>query len=459
VSATTAAPAAAASASGDAAGRTDRILGAVMMLVGLGLVLGLGVRHSIHQPVYGPIDEIFHAGYVQKVADTLRPPVYGRDRIFLRHPGLGGATDVHLPDPERGSAPLPIGRFGDLGQNEAIQPPLYYYLVAPVAWITSGSSKIVAIRIASTLLAAAAVVLLYLAVLESFPARPLAAGVAAVALGSMTGIDDVMSEVQNDAVLLPLSVLMFWLLIRDLRRRRVGYGLAVVAGLTCVTQLVAVSLATLIMAFAVGYMARARGLSTRTAIRSTWRQLAVGAAPLSLWVLANLYKYHWPVPRLPPGVGAPPNRAPELLLQSLALLYAAALNAASGAYTVFYPALFIDQRPVGLLVLTLTIGIAAALLGDRIGEIRIPLGGWIALAVVAFICTYASSLLNAAQAGGDTAGIFVARYFAAFLAAAAASVGIATTAPFHSWVAMRRLAAVAVVAPLVYDALTATRVL
>ncbi len=85
-------------------------------------------------------------------------------------------------------------------------------------------------RLLGTAFVMLAVVLLYAAVREVSPHRPLAAGLAAAILGSMAGVTGMLSQVQNDALLLPLCVATFWLLARDLRRRRSGLLLPLVAG-------------------------------------------------------------------------------------------------------------------------------------------------------------------------------------------------------------------------------------
>ena len=37
----------------------------------------------------------------------------------------------------------------------------------------------------------------------------------------------------------------------------------------------------------------------RAAWRTIWYRLLVAASPLCLWMLANLYRYHWVTPRAP----------------------------------------------------------------------------------------------------------------------------------------------------------------
>ena len=112
-------------------------------------------------------------------------------------------------------------------QGEAIEPPLYYYLLAPVAWFTHGSDKIYALRIAERRAQcdrrAGA---LPHAARGCCHAKPLAAGLAAVILASFTGITHLLSQVQNDALLLPVCVALMWTFLHDIERRQVSVGTA-----------------------------------------------------------------------------------------------------------------------------------------------------------------------------------------------------------------------------------------
>ncbi len=111
--------------------------------------------------------------------------------------------------------------------------------MTPVALVVPWSQRVLVIRLLGTLFVMIAVLLLYLAVRVVSPHRPLAAGIAAAILASMAGVVSMLSQVQNDALLLPLCVATFWLLARDLRSRRSGLLLPFVVGLSVVTQIVA----------------------------------------------------------------------------------------------------------------------------------------------------------------------------------------------------------------------------
>src|SRR5689334_9184315 len=76
----------------------------LLMLAAVGCVLLVGIHHALDQPVYGPIDEAYHAGYVQRMADTGVPPMQGRDQIMLAHRPIREGEPV-LPGPRAGTAP------------------------------------------------------------------------------------------------------------------------------------------------------------------------------------------------------------------------------------------------------------------------------------------------------------------------------------------------------------------
>ena len=139
----------------------DLWIARVLVAAAVGLVLLVGIRHALDQPIYGPIDEAYHAGYVQRVADTGLPPMLGRDEIILANHSMFEQGQVRLPEPQKGSAPIPRGYYSEEQQQEAIQPPLYYYILAPITWFTSGYDTIYGYRIASCIIEAIGVLLLF----------------------------------------------------------------------------------------------------------------------------------------------------------------------------------------------------------------------------------------------------------------------------------------------------------
>jgi hypothetical protein len=437
----------------------DLWIARVLGLAAVGLVLLIGIHHSLDQPIYGPIDEAYHAGYVQKVADTGKPPMLGRDQIVLAHPTFT-PFQVELPGPRGGTAPLPFDPVHfTLNQEEAIQPPLYYYVVAPVAWFTSGPDKIEALRIASCVLEAIGVLLLFLMLRATSRREPLAAGIAAVVLSTFTGITYLLSEVQNDALLLPVCVLLLWGFLHDIERRRVSVWHALAAGAAAATQLIAVPLGavTLLVAALCG----ARGIPRGRELRRLWLPFVLYVGPLSTWILLNLHRYHSLIPVYPPGDGSSGATATTsaLFKRTFELLHSAPDVILQTSYLPMEPLAAVDFRPAGLLLIS--VGAALALVLWRQRPNSRVIGIWVGLALGAFLLTFFATMINAARSGaaGDVGGIFVGRYFVGTLAAIAAGVGVTVVSALSGWDLTRRLASVALCGGLIYFSLTASTII
>jgi 4-amino-4-deoxy-L-arabinose transferase-like glycosyltransferase len=437
---------------------TDLWIARVLAVAAIGLVVLVGVRHALDQPIYGPIDEAYHAGYVQRVADTGVPPMLGRDEIILAHPAIAVGS-VSLPGPEAGTAPLPFGDHFQMTQGEAIQPPLYYYLLAPVAWFTHGSDKIYALRIASCALNAIGVLLLFLMLRAVLPREPLAAGIAAVVLASFTGITHLLSQVQNDALLLPVCVLLLWAFLHDLERRRVSIWHGLAAGAAAATQLIAVPLGAVTLAVAAVYAA---GRVPR------WRELrqlvwpaAAFVAPLWSWIALNIYRYHALFPQAagPPGSGPVHSTAGELFSRTFQLFHTAEWISLDTSYAPMFPPGPPDGRPMGLLGVA-TCAALAIVLWRRRPDSR-EIGIWVGLVVGTFVLTFLATMINAARSGstGEISGIFVGRYFVATLAAISGAVGITVCSALAGRDIVRRPAAVAMCGALIYFSLTSSSII
>ena len=178
----------------------DDAIGGALAAVALVLMLLIGI-HDARRPVYGPIDELTHTAYVLAVASDGIPPEVGRDRAFVRAGPLA-PRDVRIPPPDKvGSAPLPIGSFGEVKQAEAIQPPLYYYAAAPVTWFVSGRDKVVALRLFDVFLYLCAAVIIFFAVCD-IGGTALGGGIATLLFASANGLMDVLSYVTNGTMML-----------------------------------------------------------------------------------------------------------------------------------------------------------------------------------------------------------------------------------------------------------------
>ena len=415
---------------------TDLRLARVLLLLALALVAIYGSDVARGVPVYGPLDEIFHVAYVQKIADSGHPPIVGQGLII----GLGQkpptSVDVviggldHPIDPKTGRHVTPVFPDGTtFPQNEAIQPPLYYLTMAPIALLVPWSQRVLVMRLAGTLFVLLAVLLLYAAVREVSPQRPLAAGLAAAILASMSGLTGLLSQVQNDALLLPLSVATFWLLARGLRQRRAGLLLPFVAGCTIVTQLIAGPAAVVCVLVALLGDARLRGVSlrSRAPLRLIASRVGIFVLPVAPWMLFNLFEYHWLWPIATAGGGAPATRNWAVVRHLIELLHTAAYGVFGSLWLQIWPehagAVTTDLRPPAVIAFTGAAALVIGLHGGALLRERLRLAYWGAVALVSFLGVFIVLLANAASVGGEPD--FVARYFVAFAAAYAALVGTA----------------------------------
>jgi 4-amino-4-deoxy-L-arabinose transferase-like glycosyltransferase len=287
--------------------------------------------------------------------------------------------------------------------------------------------------------------MLFAAVREVSPHRPLAAGLAAAILGTMAGLTGVLSQVQNDALLLPLCVATFWLLARDLRRRRVGLLLPLVAGATIVTQLIAGPAAVAAVVAGLCGDARLRGVSwrSREVLRVLVTRLAAFAVLPLPWVTFNLYEYHWLWPIVRGGDGGGAGGAvtgdPGLYRHFIELMHAGVLGVMGGLWLQIWPVqnLFVatDLRPAAVIAFAGGAALVAGLWSGSLLRERRRLAFWAGVMLVSFLGVFVVLLANASSAHGPPD--FVARYFVAFAAAYAAFVGTAVGSISDSrpWVA------------------------
>lgn len=400
----------------------DTWIARVALLVALSVTLGCGVQNARQTLIYGPIDEVYHVAYIEHVAATGRPPVLGRDTVFhgVDRPGEND-TLVRAPEPRGWPTPWVAGER--LGQVEAIQPPLYYYLLAPGAWVVSWYHRVTVYRAATIAFVAAGIVLLFLAVRRTAPDRPLAAGLAALVLGTMSGLIDAFSQVQNDGLLLGLFALLYFSFERWRGTGRRAWVVALTGGLLTATQLVAAP-AALALALA----------AARPRVAAGRRRRFVGAAALVAgpsvpWVIWNLVHYSRPWPS---AAGQGVLGTPPALGDVLPFARGALREQLEGFWSGRYPPVFDSRPPVvlGALVLVALIGI---LVNGHIERERMPIATWLSLAALAFASTFFVLMASAVATGGSVS--FAPRYFVGVAVAYAALVGlIATSYAPRLWV-------------------------
>jgi hypothetical protein len=423
----------------------DDAIGASLALVAIILVASIGV-HDARLPKYGPIDEITHTAYVLAVAKDFLPPFVGRDRAYVGRAPLA-ARDVRIPAPDKvGSAPVPIGGSGEVTQSEAIQPPLYYYVAAPVTWFVSLDNAVLALRLFDVFLLLCTVLIIFFAV-RDVAASALGGGVAAMLFASAGGEIDIFSYVTNGAIMLPLGAASIWLAIRGIRDRRVTWPLVIVCAALAITQIIVVPLAAACLLAPAVSRLRAGG---RAALPDLGRKVGIAAVPLALWVASNLWRYHWPVPRSLTGASgggfSGANTSALHLDQFLAAYFSSWYTSIQEPFHwfVFSPYAW-DYRPLSLSVMITLAGVAVALFRGTVRQ-RNAIGYFVVGAAVAHFTVFCMLYLAIILTGG---GDFVYRYFSAEAAAAFCLFGASFAVLFRN-PKLQRIAAVVIGLALAY---------
>jgi len=173
---------------------------------------------------------------------------------------------------------------------EALQPPLYYWLMAPVARLLAGrglAAQVLAIRWLSALLASLAIPLVYLVARAVFVDVRVALGCAAVAALMPEWAIDV-ARVGNDCLSVVLFTAVLWLglkLIEEGPRLRWAAALGAALGLGLLTK---AWFLTALPAVALLFVWLARGGLIASAARAGAAAAGVAAAIAGWWYVRNL---------------------------------------------------------------------------------------------------------------------------------------------------------------------------
>jgi hypothetical protein len=274
-------------------GRSSRLI--LLAILAVGLIRGLYWVAMTEVP--GPIDEAAHLAYIESIATGDGIPVVGEDKPsanilkLLRYTTTGPGRYFPL-DPE---SPEGWGASGE--QYEAIQPPLYY-LVMALPFKLAGSSGIVAalytVRVLSLLVALAAVPLTWLLARELFPRQPVIAPLSAAVLVAVNGYNSSLSSVTNDALVMPLSVAALWLVVRGWHRQTIPAAVAcgIAMGLSVLSKSNAAALLLMVpLALVIFPRPREEGRTLLQGIR--WVAITAVVAGLTLvpWLAWNFSAY------------------------------------------------------------------------------------------------------------------------------------------------------------------------
>ncbi len=186
----------------------------------------LGTLFALRTPDWQAPDEPAHYNYVAQVASGTLLPVIE----------MGDWDQAYLETLKaNGFNPGSLDRF-DTIQYEDHQPPLYYWLSAPVFMLTDGN--LFALRMVSVLLGAITVSFSYLVALAIFPQMRHVA-LATMALVAFVPQNlHILASVNNDALAGVVIALLLWFCVRYLRGLGDGreWQLGLVLGLAIITK-------------------------------------------------------------------------------------------------------------------------------------------------------------------------------------------------------------------------------
>lgn len=269
----------------------------LLLLAAIVMALLRGLYWVAITPVWGPIDEAHHFAYVETVLATGRPPIIGRDLVsapvldLMKSSPTGRLTTV----PTAASPTDP--RWGvSRQQYEGHQPPLYYYLVAPVLGVARGFGlipAIYAVRVATLLIALAAVPLTFALGRLLFPDRPRVAAFGCLTLALAQGFNANLAAVTNDALVVTAGAALLVAAARSWRR---GWTLHSALATGVLAGIAALTKGSTVTAAAVVVLAWAVALPcSRPAVRRAmllWAVVvaataSVFIAPWALWTIGN----------------------------------------------------------------------------------------------------------------------------------------------------------------------------
>jgi hypothetical protein len=314
--------------------RLSRLPSLVWVIVALAFVHG--AAWAVLTPSFQGADEIVQMGYVQYVAENGVPPK--RNVAGTQYPNDMGEALSQIPwsttaDPswsERRSNRLQdaLDRIDDLPGNrtnpdaagyQSNNPPLYAYLMAVpyhmAGWLGGNIlDRMTAVRFATSMLGAVAVLFVLLFLRELFPRRRIAwyAGGLAVALQPVFGW--LIGSVNNDVPVVVAGAGLLWLVTRAFRR---GLTLKLALALGVI---VAVGLLSKVSAYGLGAALAWSLLLLVLRERKRWRTvvplaiLAFAVAVVPIVVVAELRNMQVGAVPAPGAPAAVAPRAPRDLI-------------------------------------------------------------------------------------------------------------------------------------------------
>lgn len=253
----------------------------------LAAVLVVGLVTVWRFQAYAAVDERPHFDYVLKVAYEQRLPAVGE----LLRPEVVAIEDKTYPGPPA----APIEGRGLNGQSyEAFQPPLYYVLAAPAAWLGLGDERaaLTMVRLLGLALLVATIAvyaLLARAVAGRWWRLGLAAGLVVVLWPGVIVRGVTVSNAGLEILLSLAFMLAVWRAVHD-RSDRALVAAGALLGLALLTRLTAIYLTPLLLV-AVGHRLLTAGPGAR---RAALVALVAPAILLGPWVTSNLIRFGTP---------------------------------------------------------------------------------------------------------------------------------------------------------------------
>jgi hypothetical protein len=276
-----------------------------------GVALLNGIAWGLITPLFQVPDEAGHVAYVQRIAETGKPPT-GKASVphfsqeerqlldALRWKAIQRMKDVRVPG--TASYHKNLDREVSTSYNrtnhggyttDTNNPPLYYFANAAVYHLspwTSLPDRVHAMRLFSALLAGCTVLLIFLFLRELIPGTPWAwtVGALAVAFQPMFGFTS--SGVTSDCFLYAASAGIFYTLALAFRRGltlRIGLGIGAFAAMGILAKLNMLGLAPGIIVGLAALVIRAPRERRGEALDGAVAAVAVVLIPLGIYMLLN----------------------------------------------------------------------------------------------------------------------------------------------------------------------------
>lgn len=384
------------------------------------LICDLQIVHDA--PNYYPDNEAYRVAVVQYIADHGTPPVLGTDSFIV---------DPTVPVPPNttvlhriiaGQSPT-ITANTPYPQVLAVDPPYPYYVAVPVTWIVPWNHRILALRVFSVLLACAAIVFLWAAVREAWPANPIAAGLAGVVLGTMSGLVEAFTAYQPTALMFASWCAGLWLVVRDLKRRRCSaWTVATVTAATCASPVAlpaAVAAVVVLTLRAAGTRGRLLGI-----------RLAVVLAPTVVWVIWNLHAYGDPWPLNVSSVAGETARSRNW--HALTAVIAPVSTVSESVFDQLYssggsPYRVGNQRPEAFVAIAFAIALSWSLWSGRIAQARLALARFGTLMLASLLSIFSMTFIASVVAVAPMS--YPEFLFGGYAAAWAGVAGIGLSTP------------------------------